>query len=118
MANPEHLAILKKGVSEWNRWQLQEHSVIERVSNLPDLVGADLSGADLRDADLTGARLMGANLLRANLRGANLNHAFGKAFFPRLPLTWFLEKVIRLPLPTRRNSIPNCSANRHCASLM
>ena len=44
MANPEHLAILKRGVDAWNKW---------RVSNLlvrPDLWDADLGGADLRRA--------------------------------------------------------------------
>ena len=51
MANPEHLAILKRGgVREWNEWQAQDRS--ER----PDLLAADLSGADLSGANLRGAK--------------------------------------------------------------
>ncbi len=36
MANPEHLAILDKGVEAWNRWQAENRDV------LPDLGGANL----------------------------------------------------------------------------
>jgi hypothetical protein len=41
MAHPEHLAILKKGVSEWNTWRL------ENLDIDPNLNGADLEGVDL-----------------------------------------------------------------------
>jgi hypothetical protein len=48
MANPEHLAILKQGVEEWNKWR-GEHSELE-----PDLSRADLAAMDITGADLTG----------------------------------------------------------------
>jgi hypothetical protein len=41
MANPEHLEILKGGVVTWNRWRLENPTVI------PDLGTADLKQADL-----------------------------------------------------------------------
>lgn len=56
MANAEHILILKRGVTEWNRWQAStNHSV------------ADLSGADL-----TGMKLNGVDFLRTNLKGTTL----------------------------------------------
>ena len=92
MANPAHLAILKKGVKSWNEWRGNNPTV------RPDLNGADLSGADLSMADLSGADLSmanldfvvevvpagfrsklvylsGANLSFAHLSGANLSFA-------------------------------------------
>ncbi len=79
MANEEHLAILKRGVEEWNLWRNQHPNI--RV----DLTGADLSEARLSQADLTeanlekakfaGASLVGAKLGKANLRCADLTRA-------------------------------------------
>jgi hypothetical protein len=84
MANPEHLAILEKGVEAWNKWRKEHPKAI------PDLSGADLSGAlltganfstaglgwaRLRGAFLSGANLSGAELVLAELRGANLREA-------------------------------------------
>ena len=69
MANPEHLAILKQGVKQWNKWR-EEH---------PD-VRPSLSGADLRTADLDGAAFYKTNLIEAELGGAKLRGAsLGKA---------------------------------------
>ena len=99
MADPEQIAILEKGVAEWNAWRGDgQYTVINlrnaklskadlrdadlRHANLEganlraaDLSGAELRDADLRDADLRHANLEGANLRAANLRGANLDHA-------------------------------------------
>jgi hypothetical protein len=66
MANPEHLALLKQGVEEWNRWR-EQNPEIE-----PDLAGAALVNANLKEARLGRANLGGANLTHANLRGAEL----------------------------------------------
>ena len=41
MANPEHLAILRRGVEEWNAWRKKHEEV------RPDLDHADLSNVDL-----------------------------------------------------------------------
>ncbi len=46
MAKPEHLAILKKGVEQWNKWR-EEHPQV-----MLDLTEAELSGVDLRGANL------------------------------------------------------------------
>jgi len=69
MANPEHVALLKKGVEEWNN-RRREPPFFE-----PDFFCADLSGAQLYEADLNGAALMAAHLCEANLRHAGLNCA-------------------------------------------
>jgi len=88
MANPEHVATLRKGVAVWNAWRKRE------PESRPDLAGADLSylelaGVDFRDAVLQGASLafsgLGHRRYRietpgrisvgtepANLSGANL----------------------------------------------
>ena len=56
MANPEHLDILKQGVTVWNVWRE------ENLDVRPDLSRAKLSGAQLQQANLTEANLTGANL--------------------------------------------------------
>src|SRR5262245_5198642 len=91
MANPEHLAILKSGVDNWNRWRTELQS--GRYPS-PDLSGADLSGANLKRANMTAwvdrvevkVNLSGSSLREAHateadfkgadLRGANLHGAF------------------------------------------
>jgi uncharacterized protein YjbI with pentapeptide repeats len=87
MANPEHIALLKSGHAEWNRWRK------ERGENavLPDLSGADLSGSDLKAmnlfrANLEGATLHGvdltdADLMQANLYASRLSGTFRKTNF-------------------------------------
>ena len=91
MANPEYLALLKRGVKEWTAWRKEHRDVRPNLSGADlrgaELNGADLSGAslifvhlseaqlrtaDLRRADLSRADLRGADLSRANLRGADL----------------------------------------------
>jgi hypothetical protein len=52
MANEEHLARLKQGVTVWNRWRDTNYDIQS------DLRGADLAGADLSGTDFTRA-LMG-----------------------------------------------------------
>jgi len=69
MANQEHLAILRRGATIWNRWRQRNPGV------KPDLKEADLSGENLSRANLSGANLSGANLSGANLSGANLSGA-------------------------------------------
>ena len=69
MANPDHLARLLAGVSEWNTWR-HSGTLVE-----VDLRGAHLPGADLRGCDLWYAKLQGANLAAARLDGAILDRA-------------------------------------------
>jgi hypothetical protein len=82
MANPEHLAKLKKGVEAWNKWRIENPktrpdlsgaSLIGAILNKADLNAAILNGADLIGAKLIGTGLRGANLIGAKLNGANLN---------------------------------------------
>jgi uncharacterized protein YjbI with pentapeptide repeats len=77
MANPEHLAILKKGVEAWNRWRRESSISAARGAGLhwADLRDADLSGVDLLLANLDGAQLSGTCLSGANLCFANLSHS-------------------------------------------
>jgi uncharacterized protein YjbI with pentapeptide repeats len=88
MANDEHVAMLKKGVTAWNRWRGEDPYV-----DHPDLSGENLTKAHLPLANLIGVNLTGANLteamlFRANLSGANLSGAnLTKALLPMANLT-------------------------------
>ena len=97
MANPKHLALVRKGaaaIAEWRREHPNERLDLSKAdlsgadlsgANLSgadlssadlssaDLSSADLSSADLSSADLSGANLSGADLRWANLSGANLS---------------------------------------------
>ncbi len=66
---PSHAAKLSEGVAAWNRWRVDEPSV------MPDLRGARLTQAQLPGVDLHGAQLQDADFCGANLLGANLNGA-------------------------------------------
>src|SRR5438477_137291 len=44
MANPEHLAMLKRGVEAWNAWRT-ENPTVRPDLNQADLVGETLAGA-------------------------------------------------------------------------
>ena len=69
MANPAHLAKLKKGVLAWNAWTKWNGR------SWPDFSGANFIRMDLSDADLSGANFSNANLSGANLTRANLSGA-------------------------------------------
>jgi uncharacterized protein YjbI with pentapeptide repeats len=74
MANPDHIAQLKKGVEAWNAWREDNPDIRPDLSQA-NLGGADLGGANLSKAYLAGANLSGVNLSKAYLAGANLNDA-------------------------------------------
>jgi hypothetical protein len=71
MANPKQLAILQRGVEEWNIWSRNHREEKVDLSNA-HLNGANLRRAHLNGADLSQAHLNGADLREANLIGANL----------------------------------------------
>jgi uncharacterized protein YjbI with pentapeptide repeats len=85
MANLQHLAELRKGITKWNTWRTSNPEVIPDLTNADlgskedlrwtDLGGVDLSKADFTRVNLTGARLDGAHLSEANFTYANLNGA-------------------------------------------
>jgi uncharacterized protein YjbI with pentapeptide repeats len=84
MANPEHLAKLKKGTKAWNKWrenhpqvtpELTDASLIGIELTNVNLERANLVGADLRSSCLIGARLDRAIVSRADLTEANLKDA-------------------------------------------
>jgi len=79
MANPEHLAIFKQGISTWNYWRKHHPDVRPdlneaRLENT-NLNGVDLRGATLNGAKLNGAALNGATLVKADLSRADLSRA-------------------------------------------
>jgi uncharacterized protein YjbI with pentapeptide repeats len=74
MANPDHLAVLKKGVDAWNEWR-KEHPEIRPDLRRAELHKANLAGANLIRVDLTEAGLTLASLRKANLREADLTEA-------------------------------------------
>ena len=96
MADPEHIALLLKGVEAWNARRQTEDFVpdLSRLNlleefrekgqlgndgqvrlNSIDLRGANLFNADLRYARLFDAKLIAANLTLSDLRGAHLDGA-------------------------------------------
>jgi len=79
MANPEHLAILKHGVEEWNEWRRQHPDITPDLCDAPltkrNLSEVDFNRADLKGATLTKAKLNGAHLAKAQLGGADLTKA-------------------------------------------
>jgi uncharacterized protein YjbI with pentapeptide repeats len=86
MANQEHVAIIKKGSDEWNRWR-EENPDVKPDLAWANLVGIDLSGINLEDANMKlafckGSNLKGARLTRATLFGTN----FEGAVLPRADL--------------------------------
>ncbi len=121
MANPEHLAILKRGVQAWNEWRknsIESHpdlrqldlsegefqeidllGALLRKSNLhhSNFYRADFTGADLKGADLSGAELNQANFFSANLENADLTRAsLDRANFRRANL--YRAKLTRASL--------------------
>lgn len=89
MANRHHLAKLKEGIGEWNKWVKQHPDIGINLQNAKlrsanlssanlsgvDLFNANLDNADLSGADLSGALLGSAQMYSANLSEANLSHA-------------------------------------------
>ena len=72
MANSKHLAELKKGIKNWNRWRRENPNIIPDLRKA-DLRGFDLSFANFRDAKLVETRYSGACLHSANLTKADLS---------------------------------------------
>ena len=65
MANPEHLAILKQGVEEWNKWRENILTLVPHLSGATSTRRnsvANLSGADLIEADLSRRELFDDDL--------------------------------------------------------
>jgi TIR domain/Pentapeptide repeats (8 copies) len=84
MADEKLVALLRRGVAEWNARRKQflgRIDLAEANLSVAFLSGANLNGADLRKTDLRGAilggetQLSGANLVGANLSGAYLSGA-------------------------------------------
>jgi hypothetical protein len=65
MANDEHVALLKQGVTAWNAWRDENPNI------RPDLSEADLHDRDLRHANLSNACLIDTDLSEALLSRAN-----------------------------------------------
>jgi len=66
LADPTHIAALKRGVKHWNEWR-KKHPGIR-----PQLFETDLRDAELLSVDLSGADPRGAHLSNADLSRANL----------------------------------------------
>jgi uncharacterized protein YjbI with pentapeptide repeats len=74
MANPEHLAKLREGLTAWNQWRKEDRDIAPDLREA-DLGGISLDGVDLHRADLYKVNLRHRNLSSTNLLMANLNHA-------------------------------------------
>jgi uncharacterized protein YjbI with pentapeptide repeats len=69
VANPEHVEILKRGVTVWKEWR------VKRTGERLDLSASDLSNLKLNKISLKNADLSGANLQGTSLCAAKLDHA-------------------------------------------
>lgn len=72
MADPKHLGILGQGITNWNRWRLENID--------PDLSGSnlrnqDFSGFDFHNVNFFGARLAHSQFRECDLRNADLREA-------------------------------------------
>jgi hypothetical protein len=84
MANPKHVALVRKGAEAIDAWRREHPRAVLNLSEA-NLGGVNLSAADLWGANLTGAKLTGAKLVKADfglacainadLAGANLTGA-------------------------------------------
>ncbi len=74
MANPEHLAKLKEGVEDWNKWR-EENPDIKPDLSEAILKRDTLSGINLSEVNLSGAELWSVNLSEAYLSQVNLTDA-------------------------------------------
>ena len=75
MAEKTILALLRRGVGDWNDWRTAHPDTRPDLSHAGlyglELANANLAGADLRRADLRGANLFGATLAGADLASAD-----------------------------------------------
>ena len=74
MSKPEHVELIKNGVSAWNDWR-EQHPEAPMDLSEADLRGLKLQNVNLKGTDLKAAKLQFANLSGANLEGANLDRA-------------------------------------------
>jgi uncharacterized protein YjbI with pentapeptide repeats len=72
MANEEHLARLKQGITAWNRWR-EEHAETTPDLRQTDLHEAQLRGMNFQETEFQGANLRWVDLRWADLRGADLS---------------------------------------------
>ncbi|MEE4263217.1 MAG: toll/interleukin-1 receptor domain-containing protein [Desulfobacteraceae bacterium] len=76
MPNQQHLAIVKQGVDEWNKWRDENPEIEPDLSDVDfsslKLNNANLSDTDFRRAKLKNTDFRSANLVRADLRAANI----------------------------------------------
>lgn len=86
MANPDHVAVLRKGRDFWNRWRKEnpdikpdlKHFGVDRNIDYSGCfceVETDFSKYDLRDVELSHSVILRPNFFGADLRGADLSHA-------------------------------------------
>jgi hypothetical protein len=69
--HPEHVAILRRGLTAWNEWRRQNPHLIPVLARI-DLAEQDLRGINFAHVDLTRAVMRTADLSRANLYQADL----------------------------------------------
>jgi len=74
MANPEHVALVRKGAVTIAQWRRAHPNERLDLSNA-DLSGAKFHGAELSEANLSGADLRWANFWETNLSRAKLREA-------------------------------------------
>jgi hypothetical protein len=92
MANPEHLAILKQGVTAWNSWRQDRPEIMPNLRSCDlqqaNFQGADFTHTDFTEADISKSMFMSSDFSQANLTYTVLSHSdFREANFRQADLT-------------------------------
>jgi hypothetical protein len=99
MANPEHLKILKQGVTAWNRWIQKrpradpeadgsgdpQNGPLNFAINVSHIERADLSGANLKEFSPAGGAVYGKSTARVSPERALNQPKPGKRVWSRCP---------------------------------
>ena len=109
MANPEHLASLKRGVEEWNAWRNKQAYVRPDLSQV-DFGGRDLRGADFSGTDLSGVNLRGVILAKGVFESIDANGVACFSVDPRSMLLWSYYAEGHAGVAVRFNTTPSVLA--------
>ena len=78
MANPDHIRILKQGVTAWNEWRQTHPDIVPDLREAKfgafRMEGYDLSHCDMRNMRIDSCFLGNLNLSSANLQGVGINN--------------------------------------------
>lgn len=88
LSKEQQTALIKKSVTEWNLYRIQNRKFIPDLSEV-DLSGVDLFGANLNNADLIDTKFKASSLIHTEFKMADLTRAdFGNAVLNQAQLSY------------------------------